>query len=213
MKGLFLLILILFFSGLDEVQAQWRKSVGVNIVFPLTAPALELASELTAHPAYALTLNVGYTHRASFQGFSKVYDGIYDRKSSGAFVKLGIRSYLFSFANNRPAFNLFIGAQVIGSHYSQTGTLEIIDPGFSPFPQNPYLKAKGVIWGGAFTGGLTIRLAKRIAFDGGIQYGLQPTRDDYIGKRVFNYQPGFGLSRSGKQVTSIQGIVTVKYQL
>lgn len=211
MKGSFLLIL--FLSGLEEVQAQWRKTVGVNIVFPLTAPTLELASELTTHPAYALTFNIGYTHRASFQGFNKVCDGIYDRKSSGAFVKLGIRSYLFSFVNHRPAFNLFIGAQLIGSHYYQTGTVEIIDPGFSPFPQNPYLKAQGVIWGGALTGGLAIRIVKRISFDGGIQYGLQPTRDDYIGNRTFNYQPGFGLSRAGKQATSIQGIVTMKYQL
>ena len=213
MKTLLLFTLLIVFAGSIRVQAQWKKTVGINIVLPPTARTLELTSEFSPHPAYALTFNAGYTHRASFQGFSKVHDGVWNRQSSGAFFKLGGRAYLLSLAKKQPPVNLFVGAQLIGSSYRQSARVEIIDPGFWPVTPNPHPKVNGFIWGAALTSGLTIYLTKRIALDGGIQYGFQPTRDDYIGRRSFNYQPGFGLSRSGEQVTSLQGILNVKYRL
>ena len=204
----------LLIACFSDLQAQWQKCVGLNML-PLIARTIELTSEFGPHPAYALTVNVGYTHRSPFDGIVKVkvYDGVKDRQSSGGFLKVGGRLYLLSLTGRQPPVNLFAGAQLIGSQYHQTGTVQIIDPGFSPVPQAPYVEANGFVWGAAVTGGLTVRMAKRVTLDGGIQYGFQPTRHDYIGDRSFNYQPGFGISRTGSRVTSLQGILTVKYRL
>ncbi|GAB4022684.1 DUF3575 domain-containing protein [Spirosoma koreense] len=197
------------------VKAQWQSRIGLNLV-PLAIRTVELTSEFSRHPAYALTFQTGYVFQSAFDGLSrvKVYDGISDRRSSGWFGKLGGRIYLLSLARKEPRFNLFVGAQLIASQYKQTGVAHVIDPGFSPY-EKPYidLQVKGFLWGTALSAGTMVRLSERFALDAGLQYGFQPTRTDYLGDRAFNYQPGFGMSRKGAQVTSIQGLFTVKYRL
>ncbi len=210
-----LLVLILLVTMPRVVSAQWQKRIGINVI-PVAIRTIELTSEFTDHPAYALTFNAGYVHESAFDGLvkSKVYDGVSDRRTSGLFVKAGVRAYLLSLTGKEPAFNLFVGAQLIGSQYRQQAVVQLWDSGFFPNGQ-PYenVQVSGFLWGTALSGGATVRLSKKLAFDMGIQYGLQPTRTDYIGDREFNYQPGFGISRAGSTVTSVQGILTVKYRL
>ncbi|MFC5410565.1 hypothetical protein ACFPMF_14655 [Larkinella bovis] len=213
MKTVSLLTLALLFSDCLWAQTPWQKTLGLNLVLPPNAHTLEFTSEWSPTPAFALTLNAGYTYKASFRGAGKVYDGVKNRQSSGAFFKLGGRTYLLSRRNKQPRINVFFGAQLIGSQYRQTATVDVIDPGFSPNPPDPHPHVNGFLWGAGLSGGLTLWLAKRVALDGGIQYGFQPLRTDYIGRRIFNYQPGFGLSRSGQRVTSLQGILAIKYRL
>ena len=114
-----------------------------------------------------------------------------------------------------PAFNLFVGAQLIGSQYRQRGVLFIVDPGLyvGGAPPNQGVRVSGFLWGTALTGNAPVRLSRKLALDMGVQYGFQPTRTNYIGDRGFNYQPGFGISRAGSTVTSVQGILTVNYRL
>ena len=211
-----LLVLILLVTVPRVVSAQWQKRIGINVI-PLAIRTIELTSEFTNHPAYALTFNAGYVHESAFDGLvkSKVYDGVSDRRTSGLFVKAGFRTYLLSLTGKEPAFNLFVGAQLIGSQYRQRGIVSAIDPGFyvGGAPPDVAVRVSGFLWGTALSGGATVRLSQKLAFDVGIQYGLQPTRTDYIGDREFNYQPGFGISRAGGTVTSVQGILTVKYRL
>lgn len=211
-----LLLMIVLVTIPGVVSAQWQKRIGINLI-PLAIRTIELTSEFTNHPAYALTFNAGYVYESAFDGLvkSKVYDGVSDRRTSGLFVKAGIRVYLLSLTGKEPAFNLFVGSQVIASQYRQRGVQSVIDPGFyvGGAPPDVALQVNGFLWGTALSGGATVRLSRKLAFDVGIQYGLQPTRTDYIGDRAFNYQPGFGISRAGSTVTSVQGILTMKHRL
>ena len=207
-----LLLLVTIQTG---ASAQWQARVGVNVI-PLAIRTVELTSEFSKHPAYALTFNAGYAYKSSFDGLikAKVDDGVDDRQTSGVFFKVGGRIYLLSLNRKEPGFNLFIGAQLIGSQYRQRAIAQVLDPGFFPNGQ-PFIavQATGFLWGTALSGGATFRLSKKLALDAGLQYGFQPKRTDYLGDRLFNYQPGFGISRAGQYVTSVQAILTLKYRL
>ncbi|PKK36685.1 hypothetical protein BWI96_09905 [Siphonobacter sp. SORGH_AS_0500] len=204
-----LLTIVLFFSLANLSFAQWKTRLGANVLL-LPLRTLEVTAEFQKHPAYSLTLHTGYVHRSGYAGLGgmKVNDMIDERCTSGWFGKVGGRLYPLSLTGNELATNFFIGAQVIASGYNQSGVRRD-DMNNS----SEDIKASGLLAGGALTGGLTFKLSKRFRLETGVQYGFQPWRDDYLGNIDKNYQPGFGISRAGKSVRSIQGFIILSFLL
>ncbi|MDQ1087104.1 DUF3575 domain-containing protein [Siphonobacter sp. SORGH_AS_1065] len=204
-----LLTIVLFFSLANLSFAQWKTRLGANVLL-LPLRTLEVTAEFQKHPAYSLTLHSGYVHRSGYIGLSglKFDDMIDERATSGWFGKVGGRLYLLSVTGKEPATNIFIGAQVIASGYNQSGVRRD-DMNNS----SEDIKASGLLVGGALTGGLTFKLSKRFRLETGVQYGFQPQRNNYVGSIVRNYQPGFGVSRGGEPVRSIQGFIVLSFLL
>jgi outer membrane protein W len=218
MKKIYLLLLLLAIYG--NAAAQWEKRIGVNLL-PLTVRSLEITSEFSPKSCFAFTLNAGYVNNTAYEGLSgsKVGDGVTERKTSGIFYKAGARYYFRSYADVPPKVNIFAGLLLIGSNYSktayqddyvtQTGPEKVTKSGFS--------------WGPALTAGLTFRINRRIHLDAGVQYGFLPKADRNIGIQSFNYEPGFGASKTPLLIpfipplailaTNSQLIMAVKYQL
>lgn len=216
MKKILLLTAFMIGLCLTSGSAQGQIRLGVNVLL-LPLRTLEITGEFKKQPWYSVTLNAGYVHQSAYKGIGgvKLDDQIDDRSSSGWFGKAGGRLYLLSFTGNEPTVNLFLGAQFIAASYNQSGIQQTdrFENGtiVSSFSK---VNSRGLIAGGALTGGLTFKLSKRFQLDPGIQYSFVPRRDDYVGYTGFNYQPGFGVTnRGGRYRKSIQGLLVLSYSL
>jgi hypothetical protein len=218
-----LCILIFLFATTIDVNAQLQKQIGINLL-PLSVKSFEITSEFSKNPTFSLTMAAGYVHKTGYEGISgsKVYDGISGRQTSGAFYKIGGRVYLLSMKGQRPKFNIFLGAQLIGASYSKTGRIINFTSSAYPYPET-FTSKKGISLGPALTSGITFRLSGRLDLDAGIQYGFIVTKHNDLGSDSFNYDPGFGSSRSVLLIpilppfaafaTNAQGILNLKYRL
>jgi hypothetical protein len=212
------LLLILSALG-NDTMAQWSTRIGMNLL-PITVRSLELNTEFGPKSCFAFTTNIGYVDKTSYEGLSgsKVWDGVTERKTSGFFYKAGARYYFRSYAATAPKVNIFAGALLIGSHYfktayrddfTETGPIKVSKSGFS--------------WGPALVAGLTFRINSHVQMDTGVQFGFLPKADRNIGRGSFNYEPGFGASKTPLLIpfvpplamvaTNSQVILSVKYQL
>jgi len=106
------LFLLLFLSIVFQsyCAAQWTRQLGFNVV-PVIANSLELVSEFSRHPRYSLNFNAGYTFNTSHVGMidHKVYDGLSQRKTSGAFAKAGGKLYLTGLNGKQRKTNFYLG--------------------------------------------------------------------------------------------------------
>jgi hypothetical protein len=192
--------------------AQWEGKVGLNFA-PLIARSVEVTSEFSKNPAYSLNLNAGYTFGTGHIGLFdyKVYDGVEERKTSGAFAKLGGRVYLTKLKDNARKVDFFVGTSLIFSEYKQTAMkTEVsadLDMDFKP------VESKGFVVCPSFSLGFTARVAEKIYIDWGVQKGFLSRNNDFIGRPGRNYQPGVGSGQASPFLGYIQGIAVVKYRL
>lgn len=207
------LLFVLCVFSFRDASAQATGYVGINTV-PVIARTLELTSELRPQPAYGITFNTGYTFNTNHTGFvdADVLEAIDNRKTSGAFFKLGGRVYLASLKGRKPASNIFAGILIIGSQYHQkamTASLDDAPPAsFVPTP----LQAKGFIMSPAVNAGFSFTLSKKLLLEAGVQHTFRVKREDFIGRRQRNYQPGMGSGQS-QPLQYLQGMLNLKYQL
>ncbi len=218
MRKIYLLVLLslVYTKG----SAQWSTKVGVNLL-PLTVRSLEITSEFNKDPHFALTVNAGYVHNTSYEGIlgSKVGDGVSSRSTSGSFYKVGGRYYFMGSRARQPKVNIFAGALFIGSHYSKIAYIEDYIAQTRPVKSSK----SGFSWGPAVTAGLTFHVNNRLSVDTGIQYSFVKDSKQNIGRKDFNYEPGFGASKSllllpafpplAIIATNAQAIVVLKYKL
>ena len=222
MKKIYLLFILSALS--TETIAQWEKRIGINLL-PLSVRSLEITSEFSRRPRFAFTVNAGYVYNSPYEGISgiKVYDGVQNRKTSGPFLKVGSRFYFMKPKVTQKKVNIFAGVLLVGAYYDKKADTEVI---YSNFPTDVIFKKttkKGFSWGPAMTAGLTLRINRRIDIDAGIQYGFMIENNQNIGRKDFNYEPGFGTSKTPALLifvpplallaTHAQAIVTLKYRL
>ncbi|TLV03730.1 hypothetical protein [Dyadobacter luticola] len=191
-------------------QAQWTRQIGINVV-PLIARTLEVNSEFSDHPGYGLTLSAGHTFRTPHTGLINydVYDGIDDRKTSGTFVKAGIKLNLNSITGTVQRTNFYIGTALILSQYRQTAMKrELDDVDRVTFP----VSTSGVTLCPAVSMGFTTKIGKHLIFDWGVQKAFVYREDDFIGTRARNYQPGAGAEQATPFVSYVQGMLSLRYR-
>jgi outer membrane protein W len=217
MKKIYLIFLLSVLYG--SATAQWEKRIGVNLL-PLTVRSLEITSEFSPKSCFAFTVNAGYVNNTAYEGLSgsKVGDGVTERKTSGTFYKIGARYYFRRYADIPPKVNIFAGALLIGSHYAKTAYRDDFIKQTGP----QKVSKSGFSWGPALTAGLTFRISRSIQLDTGIQYGFLSKADRNIGRGDFNYEPGFGASKTPLLIpfipplallaTNSQAILALKYQ-
>jgi hypothetical protein len=227
MKKILAFLFVSLFS--TKSYSQWQAQVGLNLL-PLSVSSFEVSSEFRKNSRLSVTANAGYLHRSRYEGISgsNVYDGVINRQTSGVSLKLGGRFYTFRtiFENSKvqgPAANIFIGASLISSWYHKKA--DYFDLKTEPDPSIIYhADKKGILWGPALTAGLTVRLASTLHLDTGIQYAFMVNgKGKNIGYGSFNYEPGFGASKSPLMMMAVppfaifathsQAIVTLKYRL
>gem|GEM_PF-6950827 len=210
MKWLFILIGI---CQIEMATAQISKYIGINTP-PVLTRTLEITSEIQPHPAYSVTLQTGYTFNTPFTGidYQLIHEFIHSRRTSGFFYKLGGRAYLLSLGGNERSKNLFIGAMIIGSHYTQSAIYEPNDPANPINIPKQNREAKGTVFSPAITAGFSVNLSKSLGLDVGVQHALKVKRDDLIGARDRNYQPGMGAKSSDPVLGYVQGILNLKYR-
>jgi hypothetical protein len=210
MRRFFTSFLIFFASA--TCLAQWKIDAGINI-FPIRSKTFEITSEFSHHPGYGLILNLGQTIKTGYTGLlsDDLDDGIRERTTSGAFFKAGARLYPTSFAGKDHKASLFVGGFVILSQYRQTGLKnEFINNG----PSDVYtgVSSKGTILFPAAVIGLKHQLSRDLILEWGFQKSFIFGRNDYLGRRSHNYQPGAGSAQSDPFFGYCQGILSLKYR-
>ena len=208
------LLQLLILVGIPATSlAQWKADVGLNVV-PLIARSVEISSEFSKHPGYSLNFNLGYTFNSSHVGLTDydVYDFISNRKTSGAFVKFGGRLHLASLGGRERRTNFFVGAQVIASQYRQTAIREPIDGGQN-YVGRSAISANGTNVSPAVSLGFTRKITQKFTLEWGVQKSFISQRNDYIGRRARNYQPGMGSGQSDPFIGYLQGILALRYRI
>ena len=204
--------------------AQWEKQIGVNLL-PLSIGSYEVSAELSQIPQLAIVGNAGYLHKTGYEGIwdEKVGDGIENRRTSGAFYKMGLRYYFVRPTTQPRKVKSFVGVSLIGSHYSKTADTTDLNSRLTGDIIYAKTSRKGFSWGPAISFGLSFRLPSRFSLDAGIQNSFMLNEDDWIGRKNRNYEPGFGVRTSSIIPTifrhrkffptNSQAIVTLKYRL
>lgn len=214
----------MFCLSVGEAFAQWETQIGVNLL-PLTVRSFEISSEFSRNPHLAITAQAGYLHKTGFTVIwdDKVGDGVGNRRTSGAFYKIGARYYFLKSTVKPRKVTPFIGAMLIGSHYAKTADSSYYSTPLTGERIYTKISRKGFSWGPSMTIGLSFRLSNRLSLDGGMQYSYMINNDDWIGSKARNYEPGFGIRTVGLIPTSYrqrkflptnnQAIVTLKYKI
>lgn len=204
-----LLFTSLFFLTTSMALAQWKANVGINIP-PIIAKSAEISSEFSHHPGYSLNFNVGHTFKTGHIGLldNDVYDRISQRRTSGTFLKGGARLYPTSFSGKERRSHLFVGAFLIFSQYRQTALFEKLEVSDTYVP----VSSKGVALFPAATIGFKHHLNRSLILEWGIQKSFVFRENDYLGRRLRNYQPGAGSAQSDPILGYCQGILALRYQ-
>ncbi|REA57423.1 hypothetical protein DSL64_24015 [Dyadobacter luteus] len=215
MKSIYICLFILFLPG--WTYAQWEKQIGVNVI-PAIGKSLEVNSEIRENTAYSLNLALGYTFNSRHAGVldRRLYDGISDLETSGAFVKAGGKIYPFGFKGKSQKASLYVGGFAVLSQYKQNAIRDISyssyrDPANPDFDHIP-VSARGIIVFPAATIGFSSKISRQLMLDWGIQKSFVTGRKDFIGKEFNNYQPGAGTPQRDSYIGYIQGVVSVKYR-
>jgi hypothetical protein len=194
LKYLFLLFITGSAISGNAQQHKGKWLVGINL-HTLPANSYELSSAYTLKPNWELTLKGGYTGKRGLRFQNDVGDSYDDKTHSGYFFKSGAR---FIFKQR-----FFLSAEVILSHYNNTGWYE------SDGSQG-YHSSKGTIVGFGLSPGFRFPIKERWLIDLGTQFALAQNRNDYVGSVYHNYQPGLG-SLEGKPY--LQGICVIMLKL
>lgn len=222
MKKLYILLLLCLLTV--QSFAQWEKQIGVNLL-PIAIGSYEVSGEFSHIPQLAIVANAGYLHKTGFEVIwdDDVGDGIENRRTSGAFYKMGVRYYFVRPTAQPRKVKSFVGVLLIGSHYSKTADTTDLNSHFTGDLIYAKTSRKGFSWGPAISFGLSFRLSSRLSLDTGIQNSYMVRDDDRIGRRSRNYEPGFGVRTSGVIPTiyrhrkffptNSQVIVTLKYKI
>ncbi|GGN06149.1 hypothetical protein GCM10010967_46660 [Dyadobacter beijingensis] len=194
-------------------RAQWKTSLGVNIP-PVIAKSVEISSELSRHPAYSLNFNIGHTFKTGHTGLidRKVNDGIRERRTSGTFVKAGVRLYPTSTSGKKKRNHFFVGATLILSQYKQTALRQNLLNDTGGIDIRTPVSVKGTTLFPAATIGFQHNLTKFLILDWGVQKSFVFRENNYLGLKDRNYQPGAGSAQSDPFIGYFQGIVALKYQ-
>ncbi|TDE10821.1 hypothetical protein [Dyadobacter psychrotolerans] len=208
LRSLFQFVLFVFPS---VCLGQWSSQVGLNFA-PLISKSLEINSEFSRHAAFSLNANFGYTFKTAYTGqdFRKVHDGVYDRITSGAFGKAGLKFYPANLSGTPGKTNFYVGVFLIVSQYKQTAMRTMLESSYWPSPQVA-VTAKGVTYCPAVTIGFTRNMGNHLALDWGLQRSFV-YREDFIGRPRNNYQPGAGSYLFADVLGYLQGILSVKYR-
>ena len=210
-KLLLLLFLIIFHSN---CSAQWTRQVGINVV-PLIANSVEVVSEFNRHPGYSLNFNAGYTFHTGYVGMidHKVYDGLSQRKTSGAFAKAGGKLYLTGLNGKQRKTNFYLGLHVIISQYKKTALKRAVDTNYQFTDEYTPLSSQGVAVNPAISFGFTRRITQNFILDWGLQKAFIAQKNDGFGTSLRNYYPGAGSGQSDPFIGYFQGILALKYRL
>ncbi len=208
MRRLFCIVLML--SAVSVAHAQWTGKAGVNFV-PLIATSTEVTSEFSNRSWYALTADVGYTFFTNHIGMFdyKVGDSHRKRRTSGFYSRLGGRLYTPGFGPSREV-RFYVNPLLVISNYRQTAMKSSYED-----PELPPVKvsASGTVLIPALRIGFTRPVSKKLTIDFGVQKALNPNRDDMIGTRLRNYQPGAGSGQSTPFMGYLQGYFALKKSL
>lgn len=193
-------------------QAQWQASAGINFA-PLIARSVELNSEFMKHPGYALNLNIGGTFNTGHVGLIdfKKYDGVTNRRTSGAFVKAGGKLYPSGLSGKQRRNNFYVGALVIVSQYKQSALKREFQNGEFSDISIPS-SVEGVTAFPAISFGFVHNISRQLILDWGVQKSFVIRKDDYLGTKMRNYQPGGGSHQSDPFIGYLQGILSLKYR-
>lgn len=212
----FVLSLILLIACLTTAVAQpWQGQIGLNLA-ALPGRSLELATAWGPDlNRWALTLNAGYTYQNQFSLSPSGYAcdcGLSNVKTSGAFVKAGLRKDVVRSAKPQANVGLPIGLMLIGSQYRQEGTISSFPAGQIRYTTQ---SEQGFVVGMALTAALNVRFSPRWNIDMGIQkfVGLKKRTDYLLLANYMTHQPGIGLTNWTSFWPGMQGIVTVNYRL
>ncbi len=213
MRRLFCITLIL--SAAPAAYAQWTGKAGINFI-PVIAKSVEVTSEFSNRSWYALTADAGYTFNTGYTGISDYLDwDFYDRRrTSGLYARLGGRLYTPGFGPSREV-RFYINPLMVISNYRQTA--------LRSSPEDPKLppvkvSASGTVLIPALRIGFTRPVSRKLSIDFGVQKSLNPKRDDMMGSRLRNYQPGAGSHqnplflevRHTRALGYLQGYLTLK---
>lgn len=215
--------ILLFCLPVSQAIAQWETRIGLNLL-PMSIGSYEISSEFSHKARLSLTANAGYLHKTRYYGLIDYHvgDGVENRRTSGRFLKAGVRFYVLRPTSKPRKVNLFMGALVIGSYYFKTA--DTTDYRILPSGDFIYnrISRKGFSWGPALTIGLNFRFSSRISLDAGMQYSYLMKDKNVIGIKSRNYEPGFGprtsievpykLRRLKYFPTNDQAIITLKYK-
>ncbi|MHA4739616.1 hypothetical protein [Dyadobacter sp. MSC1_007] len=204
-----LILSSVFFLTTVMAHAQWKASLGLNIA-PVLAKSIELSSEFSRHPGYSLDFNLGYIFKTGHIGLIdyKVDDRIRERRTSGTFFKAGARLYPTSMSGKQKRNHFFVGAFLVLSRYKQTGFFEKLEVSDTYVP----VSTKGTALFPAATIGFQHHLSRFLRLDWGVQKSFVIRKDDYLGSKQRNYQPGAGSPQSDPFIGYFQGILALKYQ-
>lgn len=206
MRKVSFLILILF-SG-PVAYAQWAGKAGINFI-PLIYKSVEVTSEFSNRPWYALTGDVGYTFNTNqWSMFDPlVYDSHEGHRTSGFYSRLGARLYTPGFGPSRKV-RFYVNPLVVISNYRQTA-FRMPEEGTNQSPVK--VSASGTVLIPALRIGFTRPVSEKLTIDFGMQKALNPERDDIIGLiRSRNYQPGTGSGQSTDRIGYLQGYLALK---
>lgn len=211
MRVLFCIALML--SAASAAHAQWIGKAGINII-PAVASSAEVTSDFSNRSWYALTADVGYTFNTGYTGIydDKVWDFHSRRRTSGLYGRLGGRLYTPGFGPSREV-RFYVNPLLVISGYRQTALRSSYED-----PEQPPVKvsASGTVLVPALRMGFTRPLSQKLSIDFGVQKALNPRRDDMIGSRSRNYQPGAGSGQnppfigSGQTTRYLQGYLALK---
>lgn len=196
-------------------MAQWTAKIGINAA-PLIAKTVEVISEFSYHPAFAIQAGAGGTFGTKHIGLIdyKVDDGVENRTTSGAFLKAGGKIYLNNLNGTLHNNSFFIGANAIVSYYHQTALQQNYDQDTRDYLDSySPVSAKGVLFVPVVSAGMSHHFSKRLGFDWGVQMPIHMRRSDIPGTDMRNYQPGVGSGQSNPFIGYLQAILLFKYTL
>ncbi len=184
----------LYYSYDGPTQLLESISVGVNTASFIFGGAGELAAEFRPNRFASICFTNGFTRSSASPVKADNY------KSSGTFIKLGVRNYLLnSFFPSR--LDVFSGLYYIGSDiaedYREFGNAEVKSyDNFNSFA--------------ALQTGISYRPARNITINAGAQYTFLKDRKSYPVPAEISYQPGVG---RWKSVGAVEAILTIQYRL
>lgn len=206
MRNLFLLFIFLA----NPVWAQWTSKVGINLP-PLIGSSLEVTSEFSNREWYAVTVDFGYTFNTHFRGFydDKVWDGYKDLRTSGVYGRLGFRLYTREFGPSQKV-RFYLNPLLVVSNYSQSARFfDVMST--PPFEEGEPVRVQGTVLVPGLRLGFTRVLNRRFMLDFGVQKTLNPPRNNLIGLRKYNYQPGVGSTNVTPWLDYLQGYFSFKF--
>lgn len=206
MRNLFLLFIFLA----NPVWAQWTSKVGINLP-PLIGSSFEATSEFSNREWYAVTVDLGYTWNSSFLGIydDKAWDGYKDFRTSGVYGRLGFRLYTREFGPSQKV-RFYLNPLWVVSNYSQSARFfDVMST--QPLGEGEPVKVQGTVLVPGLRLGFTRVLNRRFMLDFGVQKTLNPPRNNLIGLRKDNYQPGVGSTNVTPWLDYLQGYFSFKF--